>query len=174
MNIGADQECTECNDVPSNLEAFMQRLRDMSKTESGIEYIKSLCPETINYLNEAGYADEITKLLALKPIVKVLIYKQDPIYYESYIEKLRTEVGAAGGDNDEDDVGVKAFLGSDYSLKDMSEPGQCTNNIEMPWFKIALPDKGTYKLIGEAPVHICLCFSFSVNSKNHIIYFRNW
>lgn len=115
----------------------MQRLRDMSSTKEGKEYIRDLSPDTINFLRNAGYEDELKQLLKLSA-PSFYLFKEDPIYWESYmaglqIDKSRTEV-----------------VRSDYSIPDPMEVGECTDGVEIPWYKIKLPESGTYQIKEES------------------------
>lgn len=114
----------------------MQRLRDMSSTKEGKEYIRQLCPDTLTFLSNAGYEDELKSLIAMTA-PSYYLFKEDPLYFESYMAGLEIHRS------------VDAVVRSDYSLYDTSEPGECTGKVEIPWFKIALPPPGTFEIKSE-------------------------
>lgn len=123
-----------CNESPSNIEAFMQHLRTMSASKEGREYIKTLCPETVAFLISSGYAEEL-KILQTLSTPSYYLFKEDPVYFESYMAGLSIDRSVATSE-----------VRSDYSLLDTSEPGECPTNVEIPWYKIELPPPGSYAL----------------------------
>lgn len=117
--------------------AFIQRLQECALTPEGRDYIRNLDPETLKYLIQAGFKDEITKLL--QDIPSYYVFKTDPVYMEDYMKNLVIEDGPVEVLQTESNLSL---------VPDPNEIAACTGEegVELPWFRIRLPQAGTYEL----------------------------
>lgn len=146
-----------CQENPNNALAFVQRLQVCALTPEGRDYIRNLDPETLQYLIQVGYKDEITKLL--QDVPSYYVFKTDPVYAEDYMKNLVISDGPAEILQNESNLSL---------VPDPNEVSACTKGVELPWFRIKLPEAGTYELKQVEKVPLKLFF-LQLHSKTSIL-----